>query len=139
MSLPEAQLDNRISESVQVQTDASLFSGPHPSVRPAKIFRVKRDEVAMLQDAVAVGEPLEIQLVYGVHDDRRVKSISITMRTPGNDNELAAGFLMTEGVVRDTTHITSIATRRQPKLRSRTEPTPGGWLFRPDYDRRRFG
>jgi FdhD protein len=69
---------------------------------------VKRGEISMLQDAVAVEEPLEIQLVYGAADDRRLKSISITMRTPGNDAELAAGFLMTEGVVRDATHIVSI-------------------------------
>jgi len=107
MSLPEAQLEHRPSESEVVQADAT-FSGTHPSVRPAEIFRVKRGEIAMLQDAVAVEEPLEIQLVYGAVDDRKVKSISITMRTPGNDDELAAGFLMTEGVVRDATHIISI-------------------------------
>jgi FdhD protein len=71
---------------------------------------VKRGEIAALQDALAVEEPLEIQLVYGATDDRKVKSISITMRTPGNNDELAAGFLMTEGVVRDTTHVTSIGT-----------------------------
>ena len=65
-------------------------------------------EIGTLRDAIAVEEPLEIQLVYGPADDRRVKSISITMRTPGHDDELAAGFLMTEGVVRDVTHIASI-------------------------------
>jgi FdhD protein len=109
MSLPEAQFEHRPSESEEVQTDAS-FSGTHLSIRPAEICRVKRGEIATLQDAVAVEEPLEIQLVYGAIDDRKVKSISITMRTPGNDDELAAGFLMTEGVVRDAIHITSIGT-----------------------------
>ena len=109
MSLPEAQLERRPSESEEVQTEAS-FSSTHPSVRPAEICRVKRGEIATLQDAVAVEEPLEIQLVYGAIDNRKVKSISITMRTPGNDDELATGFLMTEGVVRDATHITSIGT-----------------------------
>jgi FdhD protein len=107
MRLPEVQLEHRPSEQEEVQTDAS-FNGTHPSVRRAEIFRVKRGEITMLQDTVAVEEPLEIQLVYGVTEDRKVKSISITMRTPGNDDELAAGFLMTEGVVRDATHITSI-------------------------------
>jgi FdhD protein len=107
MSLPEAQLEHRHSESEEVQTDAS-FSGAHPSVKSAEIFRVKRGEIALLQDAVAVEEPLEIQLAYGTADDRKIKSISITMRTPGNDAELAAGFLMTEGVVHDATHIASI-------------------------------
>jgi FdhD protein len=74
------------------------------------MFRVKRDEIALSQVAVAVEEPLEIQLVYGAADDRKVKSISITMRTPGNDDELATGFLMTEVVVRDAVHLTSIST-----------------------------
>ena len=120
MSLPEAQLEHRLPESEEVQTDAS-FSGTRPSVRRAKIFRVKRGEISMLQDAIAVEEPLEIQLVYGAADDRKVKSISITMRTPGNDDELAAGFLMTEGVVRDATHITSIGTPSPVK----TAPSSG--------------
>jgi FdhD protein len=108
MSLPEAQLEHRPSEP-EVPADAS-FEDTHPSVRPAEILRVRRGEVDMVQDAVAVEEPLEIQLVYGAASDRKIKSISITMRTPGNDDELAAGFLMTEGVVRDATHIASIGT-----------------------------
>jgi len=109
MSLSGTELEHRTLESADVQTDASI-SGMPPSVVHAEIFRVKHGDVAKVQDAVAVEEPLEIQLGYGADDDRKVKSISITMRTPGNDDELAAGFLMTEGVVRDATHITSIGT-----------------------------
>jgi FdhD protein len=60
-------------------------------------------------DTLAVEEPLEIQLGYGAADARVVKSISVTMRTPGDDCSLAAGFLMTEGVVRDANDIESIA------------------------------
>jgi FdhD protein len=59
-------------------------------------------------DYLAVEEPLEIQLAYGPVGARRVKSISVTMRTPAHDFELAAGFLMTEGVVSDSTDITEI-------------------------------
>jgi len=50
-------------------------------------------------DLLAVEEPLEIRLGYGPADDRKQKSISVTMRTPGHDFELAAGFLYTEGVI----------------------------------------
>jgi FdhD protein len=107
MSCSEDQLDDRLSDAEELQSDASSASAP-PSVRLAEILRVKHGEAKILQDAVAVEEPLEIQLVYGAADDRRTKSISITMRTPGNDEELAAGFLMTEGVLRDMTHIASI-------------------------------
>jgi len=80
------------------------------SARPVEISRVTHGEIAIAQDFVAVEEPLEIQLVYGPADARKVKAVSITMRTPGHDHELAAGFLMTEGVVRDATHIASIGT-----------------------------
>jgi FdhD protein len=61
-----------------------------------------------IQDTLAVEEPLEIQLAYGSQDARSVKSISVTMRTPGHDFDLAAGFLMTEGVVRDANDIEQI-------------------------------
>jgi FdhD protein len=59
-------------------------------------------------DVLAVEEPLEIRLVFGATDARVVKSISVTMRTPGNDSELAVGFLMTEGVVRDEDDIDAV-------------------------------
>jgi FdhD protein len=102
-----------------VRTDTS-FGGTHPSVRPAEIFRVTHGEIGIVQDAVAVEEPLEIQLAYGAANDRKVKSISITMRTPGNDEELAAGFLMTEGVLRDPTHIASIGAPSAVSTASRS-------------------
>ncbi|HEY4046879.1 MAG TPA: formate dehydrogenase accessory sulfurtransferase FdhD [Acidobacteriaceae bacterium] len=63
---------------------------------------------APAHDSVAIEEPLEIQLAYGTVDARAVKSITVTMRTPGHDSELAAGFLLTEGVVRDAADITRI-------------------------------
>ena len=52
------------------------------------------------QDQVAVEEPLEIRLGYGPAEHRQQRSISITMRTPGQDAELAAGFLLSEGIIR---------------------------------------
>jgi FdhD protein len=48
-------------------------------------------------DAIAVEEPLEIRLRKDGTEDR---AISITMRTPGNDSELALGFLHGEGLIR---------------------------------------
>ena len=60
-------------------------------------------------DLIAIEEPLELQLTYGPAEARAVKSISVTMRTPGHDAELAAGFLVTEGIVSDESHIDSIS------------------------------
>ena len=59
-------------------------------------------------DFLAVEEPLEIQLGYERRGWRVHKSVSVTMRTPGADDELAAGFLFTEGIVGDATQIESI-------------------------------
>jgi FdhD protein len=61
-----------------------------------------------VSDRLATEEPLEIQLCYGPATGRATKSISVTMRTPGDDLELAAGFLMTEGVLKDPADIQSL-------------------------------
>ena len=59
-------------------------------------------------DAVAVEEPLEIRLGYLGTSGRASKSISITMRTPGDDFELAMGFLFGEGIIREAQDIDSV-------------------------------
>jgi FdhD protein len=75
----------------------------------ASVDRFLGDEVHKARDLLAVEEPLELQLGYGPIHLRKLKSISVTMRTPGHDFELAAGFLMTEGVVVDSADITEIS------------------------------
>ena len=62
-------------------------------------------------DRIAVEEPLEIQLGYG-GGTREVRTLSVTMRTPGYDRELAAGCLFAEGVIGDPAHIATILERR---------------------------
>ncbi len=54
------------------------------------------------RDEIATEEPLEIQLAAGGEE----RTIAITMRTPGNDYELAAGFLYNEGVIADKDAVT---------------------------------
>ena len=59
-------------------------------------------------DQLAVEEPLEIRLGFEDEGKRLTRPISITMRTPGHDDELAAGFLFTEAIVRSCSDINSI-------------------------------
>lgn len=59
-------------------------------------------------DLVAVEEPLEIRLGYETPEGRAETSISVTMRTPGADAELASGFLFTESIIRDKSDIALI-------------------------------
>ncbi|WNM57638.1 formate dehydrogenase accessory sulfurtransferase FdhD [Candidatus Nitrospira allomarina] len=59
-------------------------------------------------DRLAIEEPLEIRLEYWADGQPHRKSISITMRTPGHDPELAAGFLFTEGIITEWNDIKQI-------------------------------
>ena len=81
----------------------------HGSMLQATIERVTAQVSHQVEDSLAIEEPLEIQLTYGPSNARQTRSISVTMRTPGNDFDLAAGFLMTEGVIRDANDIELVA------------------------------
>ncbi len=59
-------------------------------------------------DQLAIEEPLEIRLEYWANGKPKRKSVSITMRTPGNDVELAIGFLFTEGIISDWNDIKQV-------------------------------
>ena len=61
-----------------------------------------------LEDALAVEEPLEIRISFDRDGRRLQKAISITMRTPGDDESLAAGFLFTEGIIKNRNQIAAI-------------------------------
>jgi len=60
------------------------------------------------EDALAVEEPLEIRLGFERDGKLTHRAISITMRTPGNDGELAPGFLFTEGIIKSHDQIKQI-------------------------------
>jgi FdhD protein len=65
------------------------------------VIRYKGDDYERAHDYLAVEEPLQIRLAG--------EDVAVTMRTPGHDAELAAGFLFTEGVIAGKHHIETIA------------------------------
>lgn len=69
------------------------------SIKKSPVIKVSNGHAADVIDSLAIEEPLEIRLGYGSDSDRKLKNISVTMRTPGNDAELAIGFLFTEGII----------------------------------------
>lgn len=79
------------------------------SVREFNIQRIGDSRQEAAADVVATEEPLEIRLGFSDSGGRRAeRSISITMRTPGNDEELAIGFLFTEGIVKQPEDVTVV-------------------------------
>jgi FdhD protein len=88
--------------------DPFLENPDQSGVAHASIKRVDGAATRTLEDSLAIEEPLEIRLEYGSRNQRIAQSISITMRTPGYDFDLAAGFLFTEGIIRDGKDIEGI-------------------------------
>jgi FdhD protein len=79
------------------------------SIKRVSVIKINNSEFINTTDALAVEEPLEIRLKYLLNNEPVIKSISVTMRTPGNDAELASGFLFTEGIIKNRSDIASAA------------------------------
>ena len=89
------------------------------SVKEVLIKKVAGFKSSAVSDILSVEEPLEIKILYGPENQRIQKNISVTMRTPGNDPELAVGFLFTEGiissyeVVKEVSHLQTGCTKEK--------------------------
>ncbi len=84
-------------------------------VRRVEIRRVTEGAGApATADVVAAEEPLGIRLGYSRPDGSRAEEdVSITMRTPGHDADLAVGFLFTEGIIHSRAEVEGVVPRGQ--------------------------
>jgi FdhD protein len=81
---------------------------PH-SIAPGRIIRRKKDgSLEFLRDDLTIEEPLEIRIGR--------KALATTMRTPDHDDELAAGFLVSEAIVHDRSAITEISANGENRV-----------------------
>jgi FdhD protein len=72
------------------------------AIARVKIKKAIATKIHDANDELAIEEPLEIQISSG---GKNQKTVSITMRTPGHDEELAIGFLFTEGIIKNKKQI----------------------------------
>ncbi len=107
--------------------------GRRQSARPLAVRRFRGGELGLVDDPdlVATEEPFEIRVGYSRRDGSRAEEpVSVTMRTPGHDEDLAVGFLFTEGIIRARSDVQSVVARGQRAADGlinvvRVELTPG--------------
>ncbi len=98
---------------------------------PAVVCRVSDTGLSERPDLLAVEEPLEIRLACGGTPPHAERAVSITLRTPGHDRDLAVGYLFTEGIL--TTPEQVLAVHVCPSgqaVRVRLRPDAGAGLWR---------
>jgi len=69
------------------------------------VVKFRKNEFENVDDFISIEEPLEISLKYKEHDKWVQNSLSITMRTPGHDEDLVRGFLFNEQIIQSLNDI----------------------------------
>lgn len=93
-----------------------------PSIARATVNTVTPTDITPKEDFLAIEEPLEIRLEYGPEQPRSTRPLSVTMRTPGEDEDLVRGFLLTEGIVQSPADILSVSTLSENVVLARLSP-----------------
>lgn len=80
----------------------------NPSIRPTQTRTVTPQGMQDREDYLVLEEPLEIRLAHGAGKNRKRFTVAVTMRTPGHDEDLALGFLFSEGIIARAEAVTEI-------------------------------
>ena len=73
-----------------------------------KVIKFKKDKFEKIDDLISIEEPLEISIKYKDQNEWVIRSVSITMRTPGHDEDLVRGFLFNEQIIQNLNEIDKI-------------------------------
>lgn len=87
---------------------------PSRNVAKIRVDRHREGDARTRRDVVVVEEPMEVRIALRREGLAEEHSVSVTMRTPGDDFELAAGFLFTEGLLADRRDVAEIAYCADP-------------------------
>lgn len=77
-------------------------------IKHVNISRINAASATQTEDVVIEESPLQIMIVHGHDAERKTESLSVTMRTPGDDRNLVAGFLFGEGIIKDAGDVLSL-------------------------------
>jgi len=72
------------------------------------VTKLRENKTDEIKDHISVEEPLEINLRFKQNSNWHTENLSITMRTPGNDEDLVTGFLFNERIIEDVNQIIKI-------------------------------
>ncbi len=95
------------TDSAHIRPDDNVAEVARDEIREHRALRWHRGTTAERVEKLAVEEPLEIRLAG--------RRFTLTMRTPGHDEELAAGFLLAEGFINDASELDEIRRVRGRK------------------------
>ena len=73
-----------------------------------KVLKFKKNEFENIDDLISIEEPLEISLRYEDQNKWLTNSLTVTMRTPGHDEDLVRGFLYNEQIIQNLSEIDNI-------------------------------
>lgn len=94
----------------------------NPSIRLAQTITVTPEGRKTRNDYLVLEEPLEIRVAYGSGQGRKKFTVAVTMRTPGHDEDLALGFLFTEGIIARASSVAHIRIPEENVILLELEP-----------------
>lgn len=92
-----------------------------PGLKAFEISKWKDAQFEQVPDLLVREEPFEIRVGFGPESDRQQISLAVLMRTPGNDEELALGFLTSEGIIQNISEVLSIKPCRDEQTNELSE------------------